>query len=296
MALSPAVLVPCLSALVSTTSGVTPMADGCRAVYVDVGTNRGVQIRKLFEPRLYPGAPFVGLFDKEFGTNRSTDPYLCAFGFEPNPPLTERLRSIADVYNRMGWRTHIFTETGVGVRDGISDFYYYSNPGRNVGSSFRKRTDARGTVERPLRARVRQLDLAAFLVNHVHARRLPVGSRRMAKVVMKMDIEGTELHLLPHLIRTKALCGVDRLVLELHPKFFASGGKELLHYRRTMKQSLAAIKELWAEGRCKTVVLDLDDETYAFDNGVLMPSKEDWSTGNVGQYTPLPDKRQGPRE
>ena len=31
-------------------------ADDCWHVYLDVGTNIGVQIRKLFEPERYPGA------------------------------------------------------------------------------------------------------------------------------------------------------------------------------------------------------------------------------------------------
>ena len=39
----------------------------CQFVYLDLGSNKGVQIRKLFEPELYPGAAILPLFDKFFG-------------------------------------------------------------------------------------------------------------------------------------------------------------------------------------------------------------------------------------
>jgi hypothetical protein len=58
--------------------------DGCRLLYLDVGTNRGVQIRKLFEPHLYPKAPVLEVYDEIFGTNRSSMKDLCAVGWEPN--------------------------------------------------------------------------------------------------------------------------------------------------------------------------------------------------------------------
>ena len=41
--------------------------DGCQHVYLDMGTNTGVQIRKLFEPHLFPNASVLPIFDKFFG-------------------------------------------------------------------------------------------------------------------------------------------------------------------------------------------------------------------------------------
>ena len=40
---------------------------GCDSVYLDVGTNIGVQLRKLYEPHKYPGAPVLRIFDEVFG-------------------------------------------------------------------------------------------------------------------------------------------------------------------------------------------------------------------------------------
>ncbi len=49
------------------------MGDGCWHVYldvVDVGSNIGVQVRKLFEPHLYPGAPVLYVYESWFRINR----------------------------------------------------------------------------------------------------------------------------------------------------------------------------------------------------------------------------------
>ena len=35
--------------------------------YLDMGSHRGVQIRKLFQPHLFPGAVVLPVFDKYFG-------------------------------------------------------------------------------------------------------------------------------------------------------------------------------------------------------------------------------------
>ena len=44
----------------------TNMLDGCFHVYLDIGSNIGVQIRKLYEPRLYPGAHVHRIFNSVF--------------------------------------------------------------------------------------------------------------------------------------------------------------------------------------------------------------------------------------
>jgi hypothetical protein len=87
-------------------------------VYIDVGTNLGVQIRKLYEPHHYVRAPMLPIFDRFFGKARASDPALCAFGFEPNPALTRGLTQLQANYRAQGWRVHLFTETAVGRADG----------------------------------------------------------------------------------------------------------------------------------------------------------------------------------
>ena len=38
--------------------------DGCLHVFLDLGSNRGLQIRKLYEPHLFPLAPILPLYQK----------------------------------------------------------------------------------------------------------------------------------------------------------------------------------------------------------------------------------------
>ena len=43
------------------------IVDGCYHVYLDVGSNIGIQVRKLFEPEKYPGAKVLPIYDAVFG-------------------------------------------------------------------------------------------------------------------------------------------------------------------------------------------------------------------------------------
>ena len=67
-------------------------------MYLDVGTNTGVQIRKLYEPKDYPNAKIHKVFDEYF--QRKMDslsdslPYICAIGFEPNPNFEKFLEGL----------------------------------------------------------------------------------------------------------------------------------------------------------------------------------------------------------
>ncbi|UJR29995.1 hypothetical protein I4U23_017542 [Adineta vaga] len=69
--------------------------DGCRYVYIDMGTNIGIQIRKLYQPDLYPDAAVVPLFKEMFG-NYSDE--VCSVGFEANPLHTSYLEEFENFY------------------------------------------------------------------------------------------------------------------------------------------------------------------------------------------------------
>ena len=77
---------------------------------------------------------------------------------------------------------------------------------------------------------------------------------------MKLDTEGAEYRLLPHLLERGAACAVDLMFLEWHRADSAS-------HALIKKQ---AIEALAAPG-CKVVVSSLDDETFMFD-GVPLPT------------------------
>ena len=97
--------------------------DGCEFVYLDMGTNTGVQIRKLFEPDKFPGAAVLPIFERYFGPAAGRNlSAVCAVGWEPNPGHTAYLARLQAAYGRCGWRVEIHTETGVGARQEEAQF------------------------------------------------------------------------------------------------------------------------------------------------------------------------------
>ena len=109
---------------------VQNLLDGCYHVYIDVGTNVGIQIRKLFEPEKYPDANVHKVFDTKFGNIKERlrptidgGNMICAIGFEPNSHHTEQLVKIESAYQQCGWRVVIFTESAASDRNGVGKFY-----------------------------------------------------------------------------------------------------------------------------------------------------------------------------
>merc|ERR1711971_1320241 len=97
--------------------------DGCLHVFVDLGSNRGLQIRKLYEPYLFPLAPILPLYQKYFGAPETRNlQELCTVAFEPNPQHTNHLKSLAANYSTCGIRVLAFTETGVSDKDAVGSF------------------------------------------------------------------------------------------------------------------------------------------------------------------------------
>jgi hypothetical protein len=52
-----------------------------QGIYLDIGTNLGVQLRKLYDPQQFPNATVLPVFDKMFGMQRKG---VCAVGVEAN--------------------------------------------------------------------------------------------------------------------------------------------------------------------------------------------------------------------
>lgn len=234
------------------------MADGCQHVYIDLGSNVGVQVRKLFEPHLYVPSKSIPIFDRFFGVSEVRRESTCAFGFEMNWVHTEKLRRIERAYNRVGWRTRFFAETGVGTDFAVvKNDYKPSHPTEDfaVGASIpfpTNSTEPRDGGSSDVAHSVRIVDIGAF-INDVAARRTePDGGR----IVMKMDIEGWEFPVLPHLLYTKNLCKVDFIYIEMHaivPTF-------LPHVRSAL-----------ARAKCPTELFELDDE-YLGESNFPLPN------------------------
>jgi len=118
------------------------MAHGCQHVFLDVGSNRGVQVRKLFEPQHYPNATILPFFDEYFGTaSFRQQPFektgLCAFGFEANPLLKDRLKEIQHAYEKKGWRVMFIVPQAVSDSDG-KEVTFHLDSKQNTSGFLRK--------------------------------------------------------------------------------------------------------------------------------------------------------------
>ena len=247
----------------------------CEAVYLDVGSNIGVQIRKLFEPHKYPGAPVHSLFTETFA---STDRCrVCAIGVEPNPRHRPRLSQLQTRLTAAGAGVTVF-EAAAGSADGVLTLQYGARKSNfeDAGAS----TLGIGRYQGHDEVVVRMLRLSR-LVRLVRAQ-LDVTARRAGtppgqrsgKILMKLDIEGSEWTVLTDLMDSGALCAVDRVFVEYHDADFERIGAQAGSLRRaalvTMRDAVRSLRAtisaaLRAEGSCPTRVVDLDDETFMRD-------------------------------
>jgi FkbM family methyltransferase len=215
---------------------------GCSDIYLDVGSNIGVQVRKLFEPAKYFNSSQIEVYNSLFGLNRSR---VCAFGFEASPKHVERLQSVESCYNSLGWRVKFFVPFAVTTQRGNVTFYNDRYPQlKHLSSSL---TKIRGGKE----FTVPTFDLARFVLDVVAKR------EGKGKVYMKMDIEGAEYDVLTDLMVTGAMQHIDLITIEWH---------------QSAKRHLGnAVQDLLSHSATKVAKLvDLDDESY-FSDGMAMP-------------------------
>lgn len=229
----------------------------CQHVYVDFGSNIGVQIRKLFEPEKYEHAPILAYFDNVFGPVERRRREVCAFGVEANPVHTEQLRKIEQAYNRRWWRTRFLTGTVVGIRDGVVDFFSDGDTANELwGSSVFDHTHGGRNVTD------RELNATRFLLA------LPRGSAE-SKVVVKFDIEGSEFLVLPALLDANVLCRdvVTAILIEWHERLLPSTlvvDADTFHNHR-FERALAL--QSCAHG--PSLIIDVDDESFLHDGQQL---------------------------
>lgn len=235
--------------------------EGCSKVFLDIGSNRGTHVRKLFEPEKYPGCPYLPLFDQAFGTSRSgpsSETGICAFGFEANPRWASTLQEIEKAYAAKGWRAKFFVPAAVGNAAGDCTYWLNDKDGQHSdwGFSSIKTNDQARPVKVPV------VDLSHFMQElTAHA---PPGYR-----LMKMDIEGDEFVVLPKFLDNHFLCKnvLDKLTIEWHDRFLAKD--QLPAASKTKLQVESPTK---CGGQPSTIVKDFDDESFLND-GMPLPSK-----------------------
>ena len=224
----------------------------CRFAYLDLGSNMGVQIRKLYESWLYPNAKLLAYYDRLFG--KITKGYrredVCAFGFESNPKHIKILRYIESAYRKK--RLNVTFYHNVVSNRSNDKVTIYSETHFDVDGGARI-TDVRIRKAKVMsKYDIETIDIAEFIQDNL----LPLN---LVKVLMKMDIEGSEFIVLPHLLKNNLLCksAITEIVIEMHPWAMKAVLSNL---------TFGAFRKNLASQTCNpTTILGVDDETYNGD-------------------------------
>jgi len=275
------------------------LLDGCHHVYLDIGTNIGIQIRKLYEPKKYDAAPVHDIFNKYFHRNiedlNSTLPYICAIGIEPNPNHEQKLKKLNVAYNKCNWNVKVWTQTAASNHEGRGEFISDNNfPMLELGGTIFDRSKVYGTkldtesMQHFVRGRsvkdnenriegdnIQLIRLATFINEEVGQRQLPknIDEKTLGKpsVVMKLDIEGSEVEVIEDLIMQGSLQYIDVMLVEYHTRLAKTEDKKKPF--KDIKDIISKIGELseylnkHRENKVHSLkVLEFDDETYAMSD------------------------------
>ena len=230
----------------------------CTDVYLDIGSNVGVQVRKLFEPENYENIRLkqqqkktlkkvLNLYTEAFGSPSKRNGRICAFGFEPNPKHRNILRHLEMIYHAKGWKVHFFP---FAVTDKNTYLTLYSNE-RN------KMDDAASLYERngvKKKFTVKGISLAEFIEEHFKHGQIKL---------VKLDIEGSEYEVLTDLLYKNMLCQekIKAMYIEFHEHLFKKDSW-LLHY----KSSDELLKTIKNQKKCNsTDIYVIDDESFSLE-------------------------------
>lgn len=232
----------------------------CRHFYLDLGTNIGVTIRKLYEPQYYKDAPMVEFFQSLFGDVEERHK-VCSIGFEPNTVWVEHLENLQTVYRKAGFPTVIFTNSALASTRGILKFFRIVGY-NEVGSSV---VDLHGQDDDYVEAIAVDTDA---LIKHVMEmwKASPSYQKGVSKVFAKMDIEGSEYFVLPKMLQGGSLCDIDVMTMEWHPGILDKCTSPL-----STTEAMKAVQWI-TSGLCPNFrLVNLDDETYALQDPGPMP-------------------------
>ena len=228
-------------------SFAVPTSSPCALVYIDFGTSVGRQLRKLFEPGLFPGNPTEPLFTEAFGSSAALRSDVCAYGFEPNPLHTAPLRALETAYRRNGFTVEIMTETAVSTKTGSATLFLDHGAGgaaHEWGTGLTKTFLAAGSKEKLDTVTVQTIDAASWMALH---------TRDAQRIVIKSDIEGLDMEVLDSLLASGQLCRVAIVYGE--------------HWTAEWQTKTEA---LLARDDCRTRLVWLDDESG--DDSAPLPS------------------------
>ena len=233
----------------------------CHHAYVDAGLNIGVQIRKLYEPHKYINASSLAVFDRLFGPPPRCN--VCAIGIEPNPRHRARLEKVEQHLRAAGAPVLILSAAAANF-DGVLPFGTDSSAG-NSNTEDWEGTTAPWVKSKSKSAATMQVPVIDLAVLLTRVRERLAERARPARLLMKLDVEGSEYIILPHLAYTGALCHVDEIYTEWHPGSTPSATGEAVAavVQRELTRLLAPPH---SQPPCCTTLSVEDDESYLHDN------------------------------
>jgi len=212
---------------------------------------------------------------------------VCAIGVEPNPKHTPRLNDLQASLRAAGAPVLWLHETAADIADGFTTINLHSGGGMGVNDVGMKVKPVGSKVSmfferRGHEAIVATIDMSR-LIWFVHNELKRNGdassdepesigrggmggvrTKPKPKIVMKLDIEGAEYRVVPHLLDHDALCALDLVFLEWHETDTRAKEQNML---------VARINRSLKKPECDTVISPIDDETFLYD-GMEFPTDE----------------------
>lgn len=175
-------------------------ANRCESIYIDLGSNVGVQPRAFFEPKMCADNYMQPTFSAVFGDGDARRTSACVFGFEAHPRLVSRLREIELCYAKRGWRLRFYHAVALDADDTLVDIHSDVSSHEHFWGSGISDALVRGRSELGVTVdAVPSVDIARWIDELLLA-------HRPSRVFVKMDIEGSEFVVLPRLHERGLLC------------------------------------------------------------------------------------------
>lgn len=231
----------------------------CKHIYLDIGTNIGIQIRKLYESNLYPNSLVLPYFNKYYG-NINERNNVCTIGIEPNNKWSNRLKTIEKLYNDIGYNVVIFTNTAANINNKNVSFYIDPKEKKenyDWGASMHKWNN------KLIENRVGSISLSDL----IHLINLREGKTKDSSVFMKLDVESVEYQIIPDLVFTGTICNINSIACEWHPylqKNNAPLPKDIMRVLNWLMKN---------KQNCVGELISMDDEEYGHGDPNPLPGE-----------------------
>ena len=224
----------------------------CRHIFLDVGANVGLNAHFLYNGSAFPKSlKMVPLMDQMFGRDRS---HVCYRGFEPNMNHIDRHISLRHNFKD---KDMMIYNSPVGISNSSITFYYKNTEMEKKHNDW----GFSSQVDPSLHA-VKSVNLTAVNLTQIDFPSwLNALEPKDARILMKLDVEGSEFELLTALLFRGQLCNrIHTMTLEWHPS-------QCQRKWCSIKDKLPSILALSRSVKCSTRFLAVDDESYETAEG-----------------------------